>query len=134
MRGWNTLTRLCLAGSISFVLAAPALGAPADKEYVLKIPSIAGEVVVAEGTEGAGSTILAPEARGRDLPAAGSGDAGSGSGSGSGGNGADPAVAQVSGDDSSAARDTLLDPVVLVLIASVAAAAIGVTLSRRRSG
>jgi hypothetical protein len=132
MRGWDTLMRLCLAGLISLVLAAPALGAPADKEYVLKIPSIAGEVVVAEGTEGAGSTILAPEVRGRDA-AAGSGADG-GSGSGSEGNGAGSPVAQVSGDDSSAARDTLLDPVVLLLIASVAAAAIGLTLRHRRSG
>jgi hypothetical protein len=90
MRDWNTLTKLCLGGLISLVLAAPALGAPADKEYVLKIPSIAGEVVVAEGTEGPGSTILAPEVRGRDVRAAGSGsDAGSSE--------ADSPVAQISG-------------------------------------
>jgi hypothetical protein len=133
MSGWCALTKLCLAGSISLALAAPALGAPAGKEYLPRVPEAAGEEVV-EGT-GLGSTILAPKVRGSDAAADGSGSgSGSGSGNGSGGEGATP-VAQISSseEESSGALDTLLDPVVLVLIAGVAAAAVGMMLRRRQA-
>ena len=58
------LTGMLLVSAVSLGLAAPALAAPADEEYLPKVPKAAGDEVVAG--EGKGSTILSPKARGAE--------------------------------------------------------------------
>jgi hypothetical protein len=122
MISWSTCRTLCLAGTISALLfAVPALGAPADDEYLPRVPNAAGEPLVAGGTRGAGATILQPAVRGAKPGKAGQAAEAGGlpiagvtrsSGGGGGGN-------------------TLLDPAVLLMIAGAIAAAVGMTLRHR---
>ena len=58
------LTGMLLVSAVSLGLAAPAHAAPADEEYLPKVPKAAGDEVVAG--EGKGSTILSPKARGAE--------------------------------------------------------------------
>jgi hypothetical protein len=129
MRRWRTLNGLLPAAAISLALAAPALAVPAGSEYIPRVPKAAGEEIL-RGQQGPGGTILSPEVRG-------SGQAPDAAAS-------NPVSNSSSGDDSSegdfsrgtaapGAADTLLDPVVLLLIAGVAAAALSMTLRQRRS-
>jgi hypothetical protein len=124
----NTAWKLGLtAVTVALAAAAPAMAAPAGDEYLPKVPKAAGKELAA-GQDGAGGSILEPAVRGAqgtgdqkngdqngDTPdSAALGSAGSSSGGGSG-------------------ADALLDPVVLLVIAGVLAATIGMTLRRRQS-
>ena len=100
--------------AVSLGLAAPALAAPADEEYLPKVPKAAGDEVVAG--EGKGSTILSPKARGAE-----EGDDDE--------DGSDETSLAGGSDDDSGPADTLLDPIVLLLIAGVAAVTVGMTLT-----
>jgi hypothetical protein len=119
MRDWRRLTSVCLAAVISLAVTAPALAAPAGSEYVPKVPKAAGEEIL-RGKQGPGGTVLSPEVRGN-------------------GRTTNSAQTSSSGDDdvsrgaaAPGAADTLLDPVVLLLVAGVGAAALSMTLRQRR--
>jgi hypothetical protein len=112
------LTGMLLVSAVSLGLAAPALAAPADEEYLPKVPKAAGDEVVAG--EGKGSTILSPKARGAK------------EGEDDDEDGSDETSLAGGSDDDSGPADTLLDPIVLLLIAGVVAAAVGMMLKRRR--
>lgn len=134
MRDWRNFTGLCLAALISLALAAPALGAPAGDEYIPKVPKAAGEEVL-RGNQGPGGTVLSPEVRGTgrapdSLQSSSSGGDALSQGDASSGTADDSSVAA---NASSGAADTLLDPVVLLLIAGVGAAALSMTLRQRQS-
>ena len=101
-------------------LAAPALAAPADEEYLPKVPKAAGDEVVAG--EGEGSTILSPKARGAE----------DGRRRGRGRGAKQSVPWPEARTTTSGPADTLLDPIVLLLIAGVIAAAVGMTLKRRQ--
>jgi hypothetical protein len=132
MRGWRRCNGLILAAAIPLALAAPALAAPAGSEYVPKVPKAAGEEIL-RGQQGPGGTILSPEVRGADA------DETSASGNDEAAGGADGIGTGAAGTATGAAgaapgaADTLLDPVVLLLIAGVAAAALSMTLRQRHS-
>jgi len=136
MRRWRRCKGLFLATVILFALAAPAFAAPAGSEYVPNVPKAAGEEILF-GKQGPGGTILSPEVRGAD-PAntSASGEASSGtdgsdangSANGSDANGSETGAAGTA----PGAADTLLDPVVLLLIAGVAAAALSMTLRQKQ--
>ncbi len=132
MRGWRRLKGLLLAAAISLALAAPALAAPAGSEYVPKVPKAAGAEIL-RGKQGPGGTILSPEVRGADAAktSASGGDEAS-QGADSTATGAADTATGAAGAAPGAA-DTLLDPVVLLLIAGVAAAALSMTLRQRHS-
>jgi hypothetical protein len=120
--------RVCLLGALALLLfpAATALGAPAGDEYLPKVPKGAGEEVTAQGESEEGSSVLAPAVRGGDGPPGGPGS--------EGGEGGSPVGQTASSEeDSGGALDTLLDPIVLLLIAGVAAAAVGMTMRRREA-
>ena len=103
-----------------------------------KVPKAAGEEIL-RGKQGPGGTILSPEVRGAEAAktSASGGDEASQGGEGS--QGADStttgAADTATGTAGAApgAADTLLDPVVLLLIAGVAAAALSMTLRQRHS-
>jgi hypothetical protein len=133
MRDWRKCKGLFLAAAISLAIAAPAIAAPAGSEYVPKVPRAAGEEIL-RGTQGPGGTILSPEVRGADAAkTSASGEASSDA------NGSDASGSDASGSNTGAAgtapgaADTLFDPVVLLLIAGVAAAALSMTLRQRHS-
>lgn len=131
------LKGLLLAAAISFALAAPALAAPAGSEYVPKVPKAAGEEIL-RGQQGPGGTILSPEVRGADAgqsSTSGGDEASQGDGVSQGGNSTATGAAETATGAAGApgAADTLLDPVVLLLIAGVAAAALSMTLRQRHS-
>jgi hypothetical protein len=115
---------LLLAGWISLALAVPALAAPAGKEYLPKVPKSAGGEVRAQGTQGPGGTILEPQARGagKNGEGAATGDSNAQSGT--------PSTNTSTGDSGS----TIFNPIVLLMIAGVIAAAVGLTLRRRQGG
>ena len=132
MRDWRNFKGLCLAAVISFALAAPALGAPAGNEYIPKVPKAAGEEVL-RGNQGPGGTILSPEVRGADADetsASGGDEASRGANSNAMG---ESDTATGAAGTAPGAADTLLDPIVLLLIAGVAAAALSMTLRQRHS-
>lgn len=109
---------------ISLTLAASALAAPAGDEYVPKVPKAAGEEIL-RGKQGPGGTVLSPEVRGADAAktsASSDSDGSEGAAGTEGTGGIAPSVA-----------DTLLDPVVLLLIMGVGAAALSMTLRQRHS-
>jgi len=135
MRRWRRCNGLFLAAAISLVLAAPTLAAPAGSEYVPKVPKAAGEEIL-RGTQGPGGTILSPEVRGADAAkTAASGETSSDTNGGdvNGSETGAAATASEAAGTSSGAADTLLDPVVLLLIAGVSAAALSMTLRQRHS-
>ena len=133
MRDWRKCKGLFLAVAITLAIAAPAIAAPAGSEYVPKVPKAAGEEIL-RGTQGPGGTVLSPEVRGADAAkTTASGEASSGT-DGSDANGSDTNVGETGAAGTApGAADTLLDPVVLLLIAGVAAAALSMTLRQRHS-
>jgi hypothetical protein len=132
------LKGLFLAGAISLALAAPALAAPAGSEYVPKVPKAAGAEIL-RGKQGPGGTILSPEVRGADVAktsASGGDEASQGDEGSQGADSTTTGAADTATGTAGAApgaADTLLDPVVLLLIAGVAAAALSMTLRQRHS-
>jgi hypothetical protein len=133
MSGWRRLKGLLPAAAISLAVASPAFAVPAGSEYVPKVPKAAGEEIL-RGNQGAGGTILSPEVRGSGQ-APGSRPSNSGSTASSGDEPSEGDVAQgdLSQGTAPGATETLLDPIVLLLIVGVAAAALSMTLRQRRS-
>jgi hypothetical protein len=120
---------LGIAGSL--LVAAPAQGAPAGDEYLPQIPSSTGPKPVSEDPEaGVGAGSAKGEAGSAKDAAGDSGDSsGEASGSLAAGGGGDD------GDDSGGGvLDTLLDPIVLLLIGGVLTIAVGLMLARRQNG
>lgn len=125
----RTFKGLALATALSLFLAAPAIGVPAGDEYLPQVPSATGDKPVSEN----------PDA------SAGEGDS-NGNGNGKGDRttprGDDEenqdagALASSGGgdDDSGGVLDTLLDPIVLLLIGGVLTIAIGLMLARKQNG
>jgi hypothetical protein len=132
MRRWRTLNGLLPAATISLAVAAPALAVPAGSEYIPKVPKAAGEEIL-RGTQGPGGTILSPEVRGADADE--TSDSGGDEDSREEDSNATGAAETATGaaGTTPGAADTLLDPVVLLLIAGVAAAALSMTLRQRHS-
>ncbi|MGH2957575.1 MAG: hypothetical protein ACRDL6_11350 [Solirubrobacterales bacterium] len=136
--------KLCLVGALALALApaTPALGAPAGDEYLPSVPKADGKESPAKGNGGSGSAAGAPAPQDTGAPPADSGGEGSGKDSGkdkaqkvakAGAAPIIPVDQTSSSDDSSGALDTLLDPVVLLLLAGVAITAIGMTMRRRQA-
>jgi hypothetical protein len=133
----RTFKGLALTATFSLLLAAPALGVPAGDEYLPAVPSPTGDKPVnetggssADPTTGAGGSVEDDGSKkGDDQKKDGSESADEDAGgtlvSGSGGD---------DGDDSGGVLDTLLDPIVLLLIAGVLTIAIGMLLARRQNG
>lgn len=131
MRISRTFKALCLATVISLAATAPALGASAGDEYVPKVPSAAGDEAAASDSGGSGTAGVAPVTG----STGGKFSKGKKQGKDSGPQaGATPTEAGSSGDDSSGVLDTLLDPIVLLLIAGVIVTALGMTLRRKQGG
>jgi hypothetical protein len=143
----NTAWTLGLsAAAVLLAITAPALAAPSGDEYLPKVPKAAGKELAA-GQDGAGGSILEPAVRGAgngDSGSSGNGDSGSSgkgdsgsSGKGDSADGDPPASSGVASPASSSDDDSgasaLLDPVVLLVIAGVIAATVGMTLRRRQT-
>jgi hypothetical protein len=132
------LAGLFAAAALSLALVAPALAAPAGDEYLPKVPQSG-----ASESSGDGSFGRDPDGTGTTtLPSGGASEE-----TGSGSNGKqeeksksrdqDTAVAPVGssgGSDGGDSSDSiLLNPIVLLMIAAVIAAAVGMTLRRRHA-
>jgi hypothetical protein len=141
----DTFKGLAGATVVALALAAPAVGAPAGNEYVPQVPSATGDKPVDQGFGGGGTTAstsggwggaasIFKDSAGKDSTGK---DVGSGKQGDSGGDGlagpVDTSNAS-SSDDSSGVLDTLLNPLVLLLIGGVLAIAVGMTLARRQGG
>jgi hypothetical protein len=105
----KTITSLCLAAIVSLALAGTASAGPAGDEYLPQLPQSGAAVTPAKG-DTASTSSKADDKQNAVIPAAGSGGSG-GDGSGS----------------------ILLNPIVLLMIAILIAAAVGVTLWRRNT-
>ncbi len=135
----NPVRAICLAAAISIALAAPAFGAPAGDEYLPKVPKASGGSQAGSQSQGpnasasgSGTAAAQPQA-----PAE-SGGNGSPNSTGRGQKksaGAPPATGSTSPASSSdnSSDSTLLSPIVLMLIAGVIIAAVGMTLRRRKT-
>ena len=134
-----------MAGALAFALAlvpaAQALAAPAGDEYLPSVPKADGKESAGKGSRDSGSGAAGPAPQ--DTGAAPADSAGKASGKNSdkdkglkvakaGAVPTAPVDQTSSSDDSSGALDTLLDPVVLLLLAGVAITAIGMTMRRRQ--
>ena len=125
-----------MPAAVSMLCAAPALAAPAGDEYLPQVPTATGDKPVNEtkdiGAPAAGSDALGADENGnagkdgKDGNDDGSSDDSSTLAAGSGG-GDD-------GDDSGGVLDTLLDPIVLLLIGGVITIAVGLMLARKQNG
>lgn len=128
---------LCLAAALALALAVPALGAPAGDEYLPAVPKADGKKSTGKAkTKDSGSAVAVPASTDDGSPPSDSGGKGASKDTGKvAKTGAAPVVPldQTSSDDSGGALDTLLDPVVLLLIAGVAVTAIGMTMRRRQA-
>jgi hypothetical protein len=133
-----------LAGAFALALvpAAQALAAPAGDQYLPSVPKADGKESAAGGGGGSGSAGAAPAPQATEPAPSDSGDEGSGMSSDkdkrqkvakAGAAPTAPLDQASSSDDSSGALDTLLDPVVLLLLAGVAITAIGMTMRRRQA-
>lgn len=128
----ETLKSLSLAAAVSLLCAAPALAVPAGDEYLPQVPTATGDKPVNETADAGGS-------------------ASGGENAGSGKDGEDSEATQ--GDDSEASEtesgalaagddgdsdggvlDTLLDPIVLLVIGGVLTIAVGLMLARKQNG
>jgi hypothetical protein len=139
----DTFKGLAGATVVALAVAAPAVGAPAGDEYVPQVPSATGDRPVDQGFAGGGGTAAntaggagsgasaVKGSTGKDGGKDQSKDKGEDSGGIAGPIGVNNAS---SDDDSSGVLDTLLNPIVLLLIAGVLAIAVGMTLTRRQGG
>jgi hypothetical protein len=132
------------------LLTSSALAAPSGDEYLPKVPKAAGKEVVGNPEQGAGASVLEPTIRGASSSSASEGSSGSSVSSGSSGASGEatkqekqpaaekrnrqptqaPIVPASAEDDSSGS--TLFNPIILLVIAGVVAAAVGMTLRRRQ--
>lgn len=103
------ITSLCLAAIVSLALAASASAGPAGDEYLPQLPQSGAAATPAKG-ETSTKDSKGDDKQNAIIPAANSGGSG-GDGSGS----------------------ILLNPIVLLMIAILIAAAVGVTLWRRNT-
>jgi hypothetical protein len=118
--------------------SAPAT--PSGDEYLPKVPKAAGKEVVANPEQGAGASVLEPTIRGASSSSASEGSSGSSGEAAKQEN--QPAaekrkrqptqapIVPASADDESSGS-TLFNPIILLVIAGVVAAAVGMTLRRR---
>ena len=123
----ETSKGLALTAIFWLLIAAPALGVPAGDEYLPQVPSATGEKPVGTDPSTAGpaepetakkaDTTKDDENKTDDESAALALDPSGGG-----------------GDDSGGVLDTLLDPIVLLLIGGVLAIAVGMLLARRQNG
>jgi hypothetical protein len=133
------------------LLTSSALAAPSGDEYLPKVPKAAGKEVVGNPEQGAGASVLEPTIRGASSSSASEGSSGSSVSSGSSGSTTDEATKQekqpaaekrnrqptqapivpASAEDDSSGS-TLFNPIILLVIAGVVAAAVGMTLRRRQ--
>jgi hypothetical protein len=117
-----------------FALWAPALGAPSGDEYLPQVPSATGDKPVSEDDPLSPGGAASSTGEGKDEGKNGKDDEKTGEGSDDESSSA-LASGDGSDDDSSGGvLDTLLDPIVLLLIAGVLAVAIGMILARRHGG
>jgi hypothetical protein len=121
-----TLRGLALTAILSLAVAAPAFGVPAGDEYLPQVPSATGDEPVSEAGAAGGSSSSRndPKKDARTVDEEGDEEASGALALGSGGG----------DDDSGGVLDTLLDPIVLLLIAGVLTIAIGMLLARRQNG
>jgi hypothetical protein len=129
---------ICLAAAIAITLAAPALGAPAGDEYLPKVPKASGSAGTRDQGSGASATSDDGSTDTQTQAAAPAGGGGSGGGDGKQPNtNANPVPAPISSAPASSSDDssdsTLLNPVVILLVAGVIIAAVGMTLRRRNA-
>jgi hypothetical protein len=128
----GNIAGLCAAAALSLALTSPALGAPAGDEYLPKLPQSGAHSSGGSSGAATGTTTLPTgetssrstsdqkkdESRGKDksdqvAPIGSSGSGGSDGGDSSG--------------------SILLNPIVLLMIVAVIAAAVGMTLRRRNA-
>ena len=130
----NTFKGVALTAAFSLLIAAPASAVPAGDEYLPQVPSSTGDKPVNESADPSPSSDSASASGGSEDgkkdskekdPKEDSGEAGEALLAGSGGD---------DGDGSGGVLDTLLDPIVLLLIGGVLAIAIGMLLARRQNG
>jgi len=128
----KTLKGLALTATFSLFLAAPAIGVPAGDEYLPQIPSATGDKPVSEAAPARAVDTSARDGDGtKDSPKKG-GTEGEGDEDRSGALALDSGGGD--GGDSGGVLDTLLDPIVLLLIGGVLTIAIGMLLARRQNG
>jgi hypothetical protein len=132
---------------VTLLPTSSALGAPSGEEYLPTVPKAAGKEVVANPEQGAGASVLEPTIGGASSSSASEGSGVSSGSSGSSGEATKqqkqppgekrkrqpteaPIVPASAEDDSSGS--TLFNPIILLVIAGVGAAAVGMTLRRRQ--
>jgi hypothetical protein len=120
----HTFKVVALTAAVSLALAAQALGAPSDSQYLPQVPSATGDKPVSEDPGSFGSSTVADDQANGD----GGKDGDSEADLLAGGNSSDD------GDSSGGVLDTLLDPIVLLLIAGVLTIAVGMMLARKQGG
>jgi hypothetical protein len=124
MRTLIALRTVCLVGALALALAPAAAGKPAGDEYLPKVPESNGSGAVSSGVQ---ETFVPeePEKKPKKKPKKQKRVASTNLG---------PTPSLTSSDDSGGGvLDTLLDPVVLLLIAGVTITAIGMTMKRRQA-
>jgi hypothetical protein len=137
-------TATFLAAAIALAFAAPALAAPAGDEYLPKVPKAAGGSASHDQGSGANSSAGSEpsdtgssdsQSQGAAVPAGGGKPPSDGDKQGKTGGEAAPApivsAPASSSDDSS--DSTLFSPVIILLLAGVLIAAVGMTLRRRNA-
>jgi hypothetical protein len=154
----TTRERLGLLGatatSISIALATPAFAEPAGDEYLQSVPKAQGKEVIANPEQRAGASVLSPPVRGSEEPSTSeTGQTGS-----SAGDEKRPTTKPAKNDEkrpttkpakkakilanpaapaqspSDGGGSNIFNPIVLLVIAGVIAAAAGMTLRRRQDG
>src|SRR3954471_10732299 len=137
-------TAVLLGAAICAVLAAPALGAPAGDEYLPKVPKASGNSSPqnqnpgsSAGSSSSGTGTTDTTETQAAVPAAGGGDSGKGNGkqpkSSAGANAPAPIAGAPASSTDDSSGSTLLSPIVILLIAGVLIAAVGMTLRRRNA-
>ena len=132
-----TFKGLVLTTVLSLAIAASANAAPAGDEYVPQIPSSTGDQPIQEGPAGldaAGGSPSEEAGQPSDQDGVQGTDGPTGPDDSDDSDDSSALLAGGSDDDdsSSGALDTLLDPIVLLLIAGVLTIAVGMTLVRRQ--
>jgi hypothetical protein len=125
----ETIKSLGLAAAVSLLCAAPALAVPAGDEYLPQVPTATGDKPVNESGDAGGSSggEKATSDKDKKDPDA-ENDSETESGALAAGSGDD-------GDDSGGGvLDTLLDPIVLLVIGGVLTIAVGLMLARKQNG
>jgi hypothetical protein len=127
----KTVQVLIAGAAFSLALAPIALAGPAGDEYLPKVPQAGGNSTAHSSSGGSAETTL-PQAGAKGSQDTNSNGNGNGKKKDDSANLAVPVGGSGSGGGGDSSGSILLNPIVLLMIAAVIAAAVGMTLRRRQ--